>query len=70
MDDSQYRLTKRRFQGDENDHIVLSLVRYNKDNTLGFSAVPNRICVALSRARCGFYIIGQVSKSGITFSNL
>jgi superfamily I DNA and/or RNA helicase len=49
-----------RFQGDENEHIVLSLVRWNKDNRLGFSAIPNRICVALSRAQCGLFVVGQV----------
>src|SRR5271163_3673559 len=51
-----------RFQGDENEKIVLSLVRWNKENKLGFSAIPNRICVALSRAQCGLYVIGQVRR--------
>jgi helicase required for RNAi-mediated heterochromatin assembly 1 len=44
------------YQGEENDIILLSLVRSNEKGTLGFSGVPNRICVALSRARIGLYI--------------
>jgi len=49
-----------RFQGDENEMIVVSLVRFNAEDKLGFAAIPNRICVALSRAQCGLYIIGQL----------
>ena len=40
------------FQGEENDIILLSLVRSN--SKIGFLEEPNRICVALSRARQGF----------------
>eukprot|EP00965_Chrysotila_dentata_P083336 2749280-Pleurochrysis_carterae.AAC.1 len=43
------------YQGEENDIVVLTLVRSNHKGTLGFTAVENRICVALSRARLGFY---------------
>ena len=46
------------FQGEENDIILLSLVRSNK---IGFLKIANRVCVALSRARKGFYIIGNAS---------
>uniref|UniRef100_A0A1X7UJV6 RZ-type domain-containing protein n=1 Tax=Amphimedon queenslandica TaxID=400682 RepID=A0A1X7UJV6_AMPQE len=44
------------FQGEENDIIILSLVRSVKS---GFMKEENRICVALSRARKGLYVIGN-----------
>ena len=44
------------FQGEENDIILLSLVR---SSSIGFLKESNRICVALSRARQGFYCIGN-----------
>ena len=47
------------FQGEENDIILLSLVRSNGDNNVGFLKEENRVCVALSRARQGFYCIGN-----------
>jgi superfamily I DNA and/or RNA helicase len=37
----------------------LSLVRSNEKDILGFIAIDNRINVALSRARCGMYVIGN-----------
>ena len=43
------------YQGEENDIILLSLVRSNERGTLGFTSVDNRVCVALSRARLGFF---------------
>ena len=43
------------FQGEENDIILLSLVRSNKEQQIGFLAEDNRICVALSRAKLGIY---------------
>lgn len=46
------------FQGEENDIILLSLVRSNR---IGFLKIANRVCVALSRARKGFYIIGNAT---------
>ena len=39
------------FQGEENEIILLSLVRSNTDNKIGFLKMNNRICVALSRAK-------------------
>lgn len=48
------------YQGEENDIILLSLVRSNKNNKIGFLKVDNRVCVALSRARKGFYCIGNL----------
>lgn len=47
-----------RYQGDENDVIILSLVRTYPGNR--FVALLNRFIVAVSRARLGFYIIGNV----------
>ena len=47
------------FQGEENDIILLSLVRSNDKRKIGFLAVRNRVCVALSRAREGLYCIGN-----------
>ncbi|KAJ9594037.1 hypothetical protein L9F63_014514, partial [Diploptera punctata] len=48
------------FQGEENDIILLSLVRSNKEANIGFLKTENRVCVALSRARMGLYIIGNM----------
>ncbi|CAF5118140.1 unnamed protein product, partial [Rotaria sp. Silwood1] len=47
------------FQGEENRIVLLSLVRSNANQRLGYISVDNRICVALSRAQNGFYIIGN-----------
>ena len=47
------------FQGEENDIILLSLVRSNKEGNIGFLREENRVCVALSRAKHGFYCIGN-----------
>lgn len=46
-----------RYQGDENDIIVLSLVSTQGGNR--FVALRNRFIVAASRARLGFFIIGS-----------
>ncbi|KAH7112883.1 P-loop containing nucleoside triphosphate hydrolase protein [Dendryphion nanum] len=47
------------YQGEENDIVILSLVRSNAKRKIGFLAVDNRVCVALSRAKRGFYIFGN-----------
>ena len=47
------------FQGEENDIILLSLVRSNKEGSVGFLKIENRVCVALSRAKHGLYCIGD-----------
>ncbi|KAF2272378.1 P-loop containing nucleoside triphosphate hydrolase protein [Westerdykella ornata] len=47
------------YQGEENDIVILSLVRSNKRHNIGFLSVDNRVCVALSRARRGFYLFGN-----------
>ncbi|GLJ31923.1 hypothetical protein SUGI_0642560 [Cryptomeria japonica] len=53
-------------QGEESNIILLSLVRNVKPNlnvktseNIGFLNIPNRICVALSRARIGLYVFGN-----------
>ena len=50
------------FQGDENDYIIVSLVRANKStrkNNIGFMSEMNRRCVAQSRARRGMFFVGN-----------
>ncbi|KFY89900.1 hypothetical protein V498_06272 [Pseudogymnoascus sp. VKM F-4517 (FW-2822)] len=47
------------YQGEENDVILLSLVRSNAHGTIGFLENKNRAVVALSRARRGMYIFGD-----------
>jgi superfamily I DNA and/or RNA helicase len=47
------------YQGEENDIILLSLVRSNDDGTIGFLREDNRVCVAMSRAKKGLYVIGN-----------
>lgn len=49
------------YQGEENDIILLSLVRSNNEQKIGFLSIENRVCVALSRARHGLYVIGNIS---------
>ena len=49
------------FQGEENEIILLSLVRSNSDGMIGFLHAENRVCVSLSRAKKGFYAIGNFS---------
>ena len=49
------------FQGEENDIIILSLVRSNDDGKIGFLKESNRVCVALSRAKEGLFVIGNFS---------
>ena len=56
------------FQGDENDIIIVSLVRSSpptREGTLGqligHLRTRNRLCVAVSRARCGLYMVGNAA---------
>ena len=61
------------FQGEENDIIILSLVRSTNNGRIGFLKEDNRICVALSRARKGFYCIGNfdlLSRKSTTWRNI
>ena len=48
-----------RYQGDENDIVILSLVKTTGGNR--FVCLLNRFIVAVSRARLGFYIVGNVN---------
>jgi hypothetical protein len=48
------------YQGEENKIVILSLVRSNNDDKIGFLAIDNRVCVALSRAKHGFYCFGNM----------
>lgn len=48
------------YQGEENDIILLSLVRSNDDGEVGFLKIENRVCVALSRAKHGLFIFGNM----------
>ncbi|XP_065342326.1 NFX1-type zinc finger-containing protein 1-like [Cloeon dipterum] len=50
------------FQGEESDIILLSLVRSNPEGRIGFLAIENRVCVALSRAKQGFVMIGDMDQ--------
>lgn len=47
------------FQGEEAKVIILSTVRSNLQDRVGFLQTINRINVACSRARNGFYIVGN-----------
>ncbi|KAL3857882.1 hypothetical protein ACJMK2_012511 [Sinanodonta woodiana] len=49
------------FQGEENRIILLSLVRSNKNRKIGYLHIPNRVCVALSRAREGLFVMGNMT---------
>lgn len=49
------------FQGEESRVIILSTVRSNPEGRLGFLKTPNRINVGCSRARNGFYVVGNAS---------
>uniref|UniRef100_A0A7N8XVC0 Zinc finger, NFX1-type containing 1 n=1 Tax=Mastacembelus armatus TaxID=205130 RepID=A0A7N8XVC0_9TELE len=48
-----------KYQGEENDIVLLSLVRSNMQGKVGFLNISNRVCVALSRAKKGLYCIGN-----------
>ncbi|KAG8442586.1 hypothetical protein GDO86_011395 [Hymenochirus boettgeri] len=49
-----------KYQGEENDIIILSLVRSNSSGNVGFLKIPNRVCVALSRAKQGLFCVGNM----------
>lgn len=54
------------FQGEETQVIIVSLVRSNKEQKVGFLRTTNRINVLLSRAQHGMYLIGNTD----TYSNI
>ncbi|KAI9648909.1 hypothetical protein NHQ30_001475 [Ciborinia camelliae] len=47
------------YQGEENEIILLSLVRGNTFSSVGFLRSKNRVVVALSRAQRGLYLFGN-----------
>ena len=47
-----------RYQGAENDIVIVSLVRSDR---LGYLTMMNRRCVAQSRAKCGLYFVGNAT---------
>ena len=50
------------YQGEENEIVLLSLVRSNASKKVGFLKTENRINVALSRARNGLYVTGNLKQ--------
>lgn len=54
------------YQGEENDIVLLSLVRspaVGREPAVGFLDNKNRVIVAISRARRGFYMFGNISNA-------
>ncbi|KAK7116809.1 NFX1-type zinc finger-containing protein 1-like [Littorina saxatilis] len=47
------------FQGEESRVVLLSLVRSNKEERIGYLREANRVCVALSRAKQGLFVVGN-----------
>ena len=61
------------YQGEENDIILLSLVRSNEMGSIGFLKISNRVCVALSRAKKGLFVIGnmrQMQEQSFLWNNI
>jgi ATP-dependent RNA/DNA helicase IGHMBP2 len=52
------------FQGQENDVIIISLVRSNEDGIIGFLNDYRRMNVAITRAKTELYVIGDSATIG------
>ena len=61
IDSTAHVTTLDNFQGEENEIILLSMVRSNEEDKVGFTKIDNRVCVAMSRAKIGFYCVGNFS---------
>ena len=48
-----------KFQGEEAETVIVSLVRFNKQWEIDFLKSPNRVNVMLSRAKHGMFIYGS-----------
>ncbi|OHT04411.1 regulator of nonsense transcripts 1 [Tritrichomonas foetus] len=48
------------FQGREKDFIILSFVRSNSENDIGFTNDDRRLCVQMSRAKYGLFILMNI----------
>ncbi|EGR30573.1 nfx1-type zinc finger protein, putative [Ichthyophthirius multifiliis] len=57
------------YQGEENEIIILSCIRSNKEGKMGFTKTENRINVAFSRAKIGFYILGNFGMFNTNYEN-
>lgn len=49
------------YQGRECDYVIISLVRSNTKHSIGHGGDPRRMNVALTRARRGLVVIGDIS---------
>jgi superfamily I DNA and/or RNA helicase len=52
------------FQGQESDIVMISLVRSNEKNDIGFLKDYRRFNVAITRGRCQVVVIGDSSTIG------
>lgn len=48
------------YQGNEKDYIIISFVRSNYSKHVGYLSLTNRTNVALTRARKGMIIVGNL----------
>jgi hypothetical protein len=63
------------YQGEENDIIIISLVRSNLEGNIGFLKEPERVNVMMTRARLGLILLGNVdtllrSKAGMMWKKI